>query len=133
MSSIYHLDLDDLLVVAGHALGGTPPVRDYGLLESALARPRTSVFGQDAYPDLWSKGAALLESLGRNHGLVDGNKRLAWTATWTFLEVNGHPLADDFDVDEAEAFVHDAVTGTLDVQRIAEMLPRFAAQRHVSR
>lgn len=127
MSTIYYLDLEDLLVVAGHAVGGAPQVRDYGLLESALARPRSSVFGQDAYPDVWSKAAALLESLGRNHALVDGNKRLAWTAAWTFLEVNGHPLAEGFDVDDAEQFMHAAVTGQLDVQRISEALLRFAA------
>lgn len=127
MSAVYYLDLEDLLVVAAHAVGGAPQVRDYGLLESALARPRSSVFGQDAYPDLWSKAGALLESLGRNHGLVDGNKRLAWTATWTFLEVNGHPLAATFDVDAAEAFVIAAVTGELELQAIAEGLPQFAA------
>lgn len=128
MSSIYYLDLEDLLVVAGQAVGGAPPVRDYGLLESALARPRSSVYGQDAYPDLWSKAAALLESLGRNHALVDGNKRLAWTAAWVFLEVNGQALAADFDVDDAEEFMLAAVTGALELQEIAESLPRFAAR-----
>ncbi|NUS94128.1 MAG: death-on-curing protein, partial [Nocardia sp.] len=46
---------------------GTAEVRDYGLLESALARPRASVFGQDAYPDIWQKAAALMESIARNH------------------------------------------------------------------
>jgi death-on-curing protein len=59
------------------------------LLESALARPRASVFGQDAYPDLHLKAAALLHSPARNHALVDGNKRLAWTACRTFLAING--------------------------------------------
>lgn len=128
MSAIYYLDLEDVLVVAGRAVGGAPQVRDYGLLESALARPQSSVFGQDAYPDIWSKAAALLESLGRNHALVDGNKRLAWTAAWVFLEVNGHALDGDFDVDEAETFMLAAVTGALELQEIAETLPRFAAR-----
>ena len=54
---------------------------DAGLLASAVARPQSSVFGQDAYPGVWEKAAALMESLGRNHALVDGNKQLAWTAT----------------------------------------------------
>lgn len=124
--SLYYLDLEDLLVVAAHAVGGPPEVRDYGLLESALARPRSTVFGQDAYPDVWSKAAALLESLGRNHALVDGNKRLAWTATWTFLTVNGHDLDPGFNVDEAETFVIAAVTGSLDIRAIADGLPAFA-------
>lgn len=101
-------------------------VRDYGLLESALARPKAGVFGQDAYPDLWQKAAALMESLARNRGLVDGNKRLAWYATWVFLQINGHRLRADFGVDEAEKFVLAVSQGHLDVPRIAEALPRFA-------
>ncbi|CAL9452988.1 hypothetical protein SUDANB146_04036 [Streptomyces sp. enrichment culture] len=76
-------------------------MRDYGLLGSALARPRSSVFGQDACPDVWQKAAALMESLARNYALVDGNKRLAWCAAWVFLHMNGRPLDPGFDVDEA--------------------------------
>lgn len=57
-------------------LGDPPPIRDIGLLGSAVARPQTTVFGQDAYPDLWSKAAALLQSIVNNHALIDGNKRL---------------------------------------------------------
>lgn len=56
-------------------------VRDVGLLESDLARPQASAFGEDAHPELHVKAAALLESLARNHALIDGNKRLAWVAT----------------------------------------------------
>jgi Fic/DOC family len=78
------LDLEDLLDIARATLGWDPEVRDYGLLESALARPRASVFGRDAYPELHLKAAALLHSLARNHALVDGNKRMAWTACRTF-------------------------------------------------
>src|SRR5215211_9357625 len=86
---IEYLDLEDLLEVARRAVGEDVAVRDYGLLESALARPRASVFGQDAYPDVHFKAAALLQSLARNHALIDGNKRLAWTACRTFLAING--------------------------------------------
>lgn len=85
-----YLDLDDLLHIARRAIGEHVVVRDYGLLESALARPRASVFGKDAYPAVHLKAAALMQSLARNHALVDGNKRLAWTACLTFLAVNGH-------------------------------------------
>lgn len=84
-----HLGLDDLLEIAAIAVGGEVAVRDHGLLASAAARPRTTVFGEDAYPDLYLKAAALLHSLAGNHALVDGNKRLAWLATYTFLAVNG--------------------------------------------
>lgn len=68
------LDLDDLLYIAQRTLGDQPAVRDYGLLESALARPRASAFGKDAYGGIHEKAAALLHSLARNHALIDGNK-----------------------------------------------------------
>lgn len=84
-----YLDLDDLLLVAAHALEGEVLIRDYGLLESAAARPRTTVGGAEAYPDIHTKAGALLHSLCRNHALVDGNKRLAWTACQVFLGLNG--------------------------------------------
>lgn len=74
-----YLTLSELLSLAERL--GTPAVRDYGLLDSTLARPQSSVFGQDAYVDTWEKAAALMESLARNRGLVDGDKRLAWYAT----------------------------------------------------
>lgn len=107
---------------------GTPDVRDYGLLESALSRPQASVFGQDAYPELWQKAAALMESIARNHALIDGNKRLAWYATWVFLHINGHPLDAYFDVDEAERFVLDVCQGALELTEIAEQLMKFTGR-----
>jgi death-on-curing protein len=96
---VEYLDREDLVNLARLLLGEPPPIRDMGLLESASARPRTSVFGEDAYPDLWTKAAALLQSLVKNHPLVDGNKRLGWLATAVFLEINGvnvtHASNDD--------------------------------------
>ncbi len=74
-------------------------VRDVGLLASALARPATTVFGEDAYAAIELKAAALLESLIRNHALVDGNKRTAWTLMVVFLGLNGY--RHDFDTDTA--------------------------------
>ena len=121
---MHYLTLPELLNLAERL--GANEVRDYGLLDSALARPQASVFGQDAYPDVWQKAAALMESLARNHGLVDGNKRIAWYATWVFLHMNGHPLDAEFDVDEAVQFVLDVCQGALDVPKIAAQLPRFA-------
>jgi len=79
--NIEYLELDDLLAAASAYLGHPPQVRDYGLLESALARPRASVFGQDAYPTIHEKAAALLDSLVNNHALIDGNKRHGWVGT----------------------------------------------------
>lgn len=82
------LDLDDVLDLARRLLGDPPPVRDLGLLNSAVARPSTSVGGEDAYDSIWRKAAALLQSIVGNHALVDGNKRLGWLATAVFLEIN---------------------------------------------
>ena len=75
------------------AVGRYPEVRNWGLLESALARPRASVFGEEAYPGLTGKAAALLHSLATNHALVDGNKRLGLVAVLLFYGMNGYDLA----------------------------------------
>ncbi|MGD2164199.1 MAG: type II toxin-antitoxin system death-on-curing family toxin [Anaerolineae bacterium] len=73
-------------------IGGSSGLRDPGLLESAVARPQASFESEDLYPDLWTKAAALLHSLIKNHPFVDGNKRTAVTATGIFLELNGQRL-----------------------------------------
>lgn len=84
-----YLTPDDLLHLATLLLGDPPPVRDAGLLGAASARPQTTVFGRDAYEDVWTKAASLLQSIVKNHALVDGNKQLGWLATAVFLELNG--------------------------------------------
>ena len=86
---VEYLDLDDLIDLARALLGDPPPIRDVGLLGSAAARPQATAFGQDAYPDVITKAAALLQSIVNNHALVDGNKRLGWLSTAVFLELNG--------------------------------------------
>jgi death on curing protein len=86
---ITHLDTDDLVTLAAALLGNPPPIRDMGLLSAAAARPGATAFGNDAYPDLWSKAAALMHSIVKGHALVDGNKRLGWLATAVFLDLNG--------------------------------------------
>lgn len=87
---VRYLDVEDLLRIT--ELEGIGPVRDVGLLDSAANRPRASAFGVDAYPALERKTAALLESVVRNHPLVDGNKRLGWLSAVAFLWVNGQRL-----------------------------------------
>jgi death-on-curing protein len=114
------LSVDDLLEIAAGVLPEVM-VRDVGLLASAAARPRTTVFGQDAYPTFSDKAAALLHSLARNHPLVDGNKRLAWSATRTFCLLNGRDLVYE-SVDVAERFVLDVAAGELDVPQISEWI-----------
>jgi death-on-curing protein len=122
----YFLDRDDVLTAGSAACGATVAVRDFGLLDAAVARPRTSVFGIDAYADVWLKAGALLHSLARNHALVDGNKRTAWAAAWVFLGCNGISLDPAFDVDMAYDFMIDAATGALELEDIAQTLATFA-------
>jgi death-on-curing protein len=117
-----YLDLDDLIAAAKAA---TAPaellVRDMGLLESALARPQASAFGEDAYPDLHLKGAALLESLARNHALIDGNERLAWVATRLFLALNGADVHVP-SPETGDAFVRAVAQGQFPLADIATRL-----------
>lgn len=121
-----HLTVEQALRIARTAVGGPLYVRDVGLLEAAIHRPRTTVFGQDAYPDIISKAAALMHSLARNRPLVDGNKRLAWLATYVFLAKNGIVL--DPDDDAAYTLVVKVASGALDdVDAIASVLRTFAA------
>jgi death-on-curing protein len=108
---VIHLDLDDLLYVAARTLGEVQ-VRDAGLLESALARPRSSAFGEDIYPSIHGKAAALQHSVARNHALVDGNKRLALAATIAFYGLNGFRLT--LSNDEAYDLVIAVASGELD-------------------
>ena len=68
---------------------GIGPVRDLGLLQSALARPHTTLMGADAYPSIELKAAALMHSTCLNHALLDGNKRLAAVLALVLLDING--------------------------------------------
>jgi death on curing protein len=86
-----------------------------------LARARATAFGRDAYPDLNLKAPALFHSLARNHALVDGNKRLAWTACRTFLAINGHWISAP--EDDRFEFVVGVASGALaDLDTIAVQL-----------
>lgn len=107
-----YLTLPELIHVAERALGGEVPVRDHGLLQSALARPKATAFGADAYVSLEEKAAALLHSLARNHALVDGNKRLALAGTIAFLGVNGYRLT--LSNDQAYELVMSVAAGEMD-------------------
>lgn len=113
------LSLEDVLEIAAGVMDEVA-ARDPGLLAAAVARPRMSVFGEDAYPTFEDKAAALLHSLVRNHALVDGNKRLAWSATRVFCLLNGVDLT--YTVDDAEAMVLEAAAGHRDVRQITQWL-----------
>jgi death-on-curing protein len=87
---VQHLSVEEVIAIHGRLIerfGGSPRVRDLGLLESALYRPRTG-----HYADLAEMATALFESLLMNHAFVDGNKRVAFFATDVFLRLNGWRL-----------------------------------------
>jgi death-on-curing protein len=113
-----YLDLEDLLLFT--RMLGAGPVRDVGLLESAVARPRTALFGEDAYHTIEEKAAALLHSICKNHALVDGNKRLALLSLVTFLRANGRRVA--WTQDQAFNLVMKVAEGHLEVREIAGLL-----------
>ncbi len=118
---VKYLDLDDLINLASRLLGTKLKIRDIGLLGSAAARPQTALFGEDAYPDLWTKAAALLHSIVKNHALVDGNKRLGWLACAVFLEINGVTVTT-IPNDDVFRFVMDVTTGNHEIDELAAAL-----------
>ena len=113
-----YLTLEDVLSLVEDL--GVGPVRDIGLLDSAVHRPRVSVFGRDAYPGLDDKAAVLLESLVRNHALVDGNKRLGWLAVVVFYGLNNIDL--DAPDDDAYDLVIAVASGTANYNEVATRL-----------
>ena len=94
--------------------------------ESAVLRPHATAFGQDAYPSIHEKAAALLHSLVRNHPFVDGNKRTAWAATSVFYQANGYTV--HVDDGEVVALVVDIAEGQCDVPAIAGTLKSWARE-----
>jgi death-on-curing protein len=115
------LDLDDLIDLARLLLGESPPIRDVGLLASAVARPQTTVGGEDAYPTMWLKAAALLQSVVGNHALVDGNKRLGWLSVAVLLEINDVSVAAASN-DDVYTLVMDVAQAELALDDIADRL-----------
>ena len=120
-----YLSVEDVLALARRI--GEPRPRDVGLVASAVARPQTSVFGEDAYPDLHTKAAAVLHSLARNHAFVDGNKRVAWLSVGAFYWINGMVL--DAPDDPAYGLVIAAASGEHDVPGMAQTLAPWVRRR----
>jgi death-on-curing protein len=118
---IDYLELADILKL-GREIIADFRVREIGLLESAAARPKTSVFGEDAYLTFAEKTAALLHSIARNHALIDGNKRLAWSAARLFC------LMNDLDInmkqDQAYEMVVGVAAGQIEMDELVKILKR---------
>jgi death-on-curing protein len=119
-TALEYLSVEDLLEIAHGVLDGAVVIRDPGLLASAAGRPRASAFGEEAYATFADKAAALMHSIARNHAVVDGNKRLAWSATRVFCLLNGRDLL--YTADEAEQLILAIARGELDVPEIARSI-----------
>jgi death-on-curing protein len=119
VSEVIYLTLEDLLDLS-EMLGAE--VRDPGLLDSSAYRPQSGMFGQDAYPTIWLKAAALMQSIDHNQALLDGNKRLSWIASLVFLRRNGYRV--ETDVDSAYQLCMAIATGE-SLDKIAETLERW--------
>lgn len=116
-----YLTLEDVLALVTDL--GVGPIRDIGLLDSAVHRPQVTVFGREAYPDLDAKAAVLLESLVSNRALVDGNKRVGWLAVVVFYGLSNAALeAPD---DEAYDLVVALASGATDHRDAATKLARW--------
>lgn len=97
-------------------------IRDEGLLFSALARPSAGMFGQNAYPTIERKAAALFSSLAQNHALVDGNKRLSLYLTFAFLRINNVRVT--FTNDEAFDLVLAVAQRHIEIDELADVIAR---------
>ena len=114
MTEVEYLDVED--AIGRIRALGVAPVRDLGLLDSAMARSRFSAYGVEAFATIELDAAALFQSLAGNHPQVDRNKRLAWLATVVFLDLNGHePKLSD---DEAFEMVRQVASGESDLTAI---------------
>jgi len=122
---VEYLDLEDVVGLVRTLLGDPPPIRDIGLLGAAVARPRTTLLGDDAYPDIWLKAAALLQSIVNNHALIDGNERLGWVCTAVFLELNAASVASASN-DDVYDLVIEVATKNPAVDDIAAHLKRLS-------
>lgn len=125
-----YLKAEDILALHKDIIdqtGGSHGIRDIGLFSSIVERPRGQAFGQELYPDLWSKVAAYLHSIAMNHVFVDGNKRTSIVSASYFIHLNGYELMASNE--EVERFVLSVVVDKLDVASIAEWFKLHAKNR----
>ncbi|REK74176.1 type II toxin-antitoxin system death-on-curing family toxin [Paenibacillus paeoniae] len=135
MTSIRYLSVQEVIAINVSMIQRYSPgehigVKEVGLLESAVHRPQSSVFGEDAYPTIFEKAAALFESLGQNHPFHNANKRTAFTALVIFLRYNG--LHFKMDTKKAEDFTVDMVNHRFDRQHAVAIIEAHCMTIHRS-
>lgn len=121
-----YLSAEQVLLIHSRLIdetGGSHGIRDLGLLQSAIARPMATFGGEDLYPDLFQKAAALMESLIKNHPFIDGNKRTAISSTGLFLRINGYVL--ETSQGEFEDFTLKMATGKISIDDAAEWFKQY--------
>lgn len=124
MTMVDYLDREDVLTAVEAWLGRPPQIRDHGVLEAALHRPQAVWYGQDVYPDLDTKAAALLLALVGNGPLVEGSRRMGWIAARLFYALNGRYLHMPHD-QAYELVVRIASGEEDDVAKVAAILRRW--------
>ncbi len=107
--------------------GGSHGVRDLGLLQSAVSRPKTTFGSENLYPDICHKAAALMESIIKNHPFIDGNKRTAITSAGIFLQINGYYLKTT--QNELELFTIKVATGKISFENIVEWFKKYSSKQ----
>lgn len=120
---IIYLSTEQVLFIHDQQIkrfGGSSGIRDVGLIESALGRPQASFGGEDLYPTIFNKAAALMHSILKNHAFVDGNKRTALAGTGIFLKINGYNLENQHK--EEITFALSVENGKLSLEDIASWL-----------
>ena len=121
------LSLEDLLdIVTALRIG---PFRDLGLLNAAALRPQTTLMGQDAYPSTAAKAAALLESLTKNHALIDGNERLAWASCSVFFSLNALEISETVSDDDVYDLVVAVASSRVTLEQVCATLSDWTATR----
>lgn len=117
-------DEDDVIAINLDLLGAASVLRDPGLLASAVFRPQSGFGGEEVYPDIWLKAAALAEGIARNHPFIEGNKRTAWISARFFLALNGiTPVEGTLTDERADDFMVSLVEGLYpDTAKAAEAL-----------
>lgn len=127
---VKYITLEELIAIHDSMIdlyGGSHGIRDLHLLQSALARPQSTFSGEDLYPEIFDKAAALFNSLMFNHAFVDGNKRTTFTSTARFLSLNGYEvIAKDKEIVDFALLVENE---HLSVEQISDWLRKNSKKK----
>lgn len=131
MSPIRYLTSQEVIainvaMIQKYSVGEHIGVKNPHFLESALHRPQSSAFGEDAYLSIWEKSALLFESLGQNHPFQNANKRTAFTALLLFLRYNGYRFI--MDQKQAENFTVDMVNHKFTFQELTSLIKEYSIE-----